>query len=137
MPERLVYAVEMNWKLLDMGSCYRQLTPPNTISITYESEKYTEIIKQMYDVSKISKSLGHNHYPVDTYIEMAKKQISWRDLKLTYKDALRDSITTCLNILTSRAYDKGKYELLERSMLGINGYVYGNKFMQLIFGFVL
>lgn len=113
------------------------MTPPNTIGITYESEKYTEIIKQMYDVSKISKSLGHNHYPVDTYIEMAKKQISWRDLKLTYKDALRDSITTCLNILTSRAYDKGKYELLERSMLGINGYVYGNKFMQLIFGFVL
>jgi hypothetical protein len=101
---------------------------PNTIGITYESEKYTEIIKQMYDVSIISKSLGHNRYPIDTYIEMADKQISWRELKLTYRGALKDSITTCLNILTSGAYDKEKYDLLERSMRGFNGYVYGNRF---------
>jgi len=101
---------------------------PNTIGITYETEKYTEIIKQMYDVSKISKSLNHNHYPVDTYITMANKQISWRDLKLTYKEALKDSIMTCLNILTLGAYDIEKYTLLENSIMGFNGYVYGNKF---------
>lgn len=101
---------------------------PNTIGITYDTEKYTEIIKQMYDVSKISKSLGHNHYPIDTYITMANKQISWRDLKLTYKDALKDTIITCLNILTLGAYDIEKYNLLEKSIMGFNGYVYGNKF---------
>jgi hypothetical protein len=101
---------------------------PNTIGITYDTEKYTEIIKQMYDVSKISKSLGHNHYPIDTYMSMANKQILWRDLKITYKDALKDSIITCLNILTSGAYHKEKYDLLEQSIMGFNGYVYGNKF---------
>ena len=63
---------------------------PNTIGITYESEKYTEIIKQMYDVSKISKSLGHSNYPINTYIELAERQIKLRDLKLTYKQSLCD-----------------------------------------------
>ena len=101
---------------------------PNTIGITYESEKYTEIIKQMYDVSKISKSLDHNNYPIETYIEMANKQIKWRELELTYKDTLKDSIITCLNILTLGGYNEETYLLLERSIQGFNGYVYGNKF---------
>lgn len=101
---------------------------PNTIGITYDTEKYTEIIKQMYDVSKISKSLTHNDYPIETYIAMAKKQIIWRELNITYQDALKDSIMTCLNILTLGAYDITKYHLLEKSIQGFNGYVYGNKF---------
>lgn len=101
---------------------------PNTIGITYESEKYTEIIKQMYDVAKISTSLDHANYPINTYIEIANKQIKWRGLSLTYKDALKDSIMTCLNILTQGGYDKDKYSLLARSIQGFNGYVYGNRF---------
>lgn len=101
---------------------------PNTIGITYETEKFTEIIKQMYDVSKISKSISSKKYPIDTYIKMANKQISWRNLKISYKDTLKDTIDTSLNILTLGAYDKEKYALLERSIKGFNGYVYGNKF---------
>lgn len=59
---------------------------------------------------------------------MAKKQIKWGKLDLTYKDTLKDSIRTCLNILTRGGYDKETYSLLEKSILGFSGYVYGNKF---------
>lgn len=103
---------------------------PETIGITYETEKYMEIIKQMYDVSKISKKIHEKDIDANLYKTLAAVQIENRMLNIDYKDTLLDTIYTTLNILTKGFYSKDKYEMLERAINGFRGYVYGNKFTQ-------
>lgn len=103
---------------------------PETIGITYQTEKYMEIIKQMYDVSKISKKIQEEHIDIDLYKELSNVQIENRILDINYKDSLVDTIYTALNILTKGFYSKDKYAMLEGAINGFRGYVYGNKFTQ-------
>ncbi|VEU80406.1 nucleotidyl transferase AbiEii/AbiGii toxin family protein [Haploplasma axanthum] len=101
---------------------------PNTIGITYESEKYMEIIKQMYDVSKISKKISEEDILIDLYPIIAGIQIKNRNLKIDFKNTLTDTIYTALDILTQGEYSNEKHQYLKSAINGFRGYVYGNKF---------
>lgn len=101
---------------------------PYTIGITYESGKYIEVVKQMYDVSKISKLVNDSNINVELYEKMAKKQILNRNLSINSKDTLSDTIIASLNILTKGEYGNKNRDELTSAINGFKGYVFGNKF---------
>ncbi|MDD3478256.1 MAG: nucleotidyl transferase AbiEii/AbiGii toxin family protein [Candidatus Izemoplasmatales bacterium] len=106
---------------------------PKTIGITYDSEKYTEIIKQMYDVGKIGSHLIPDNHTIPYYGYFAKKQIKWRNLSNTVEDCLMDTILCCVNFLSEGELHREEYLQIERSIRGFHGYVFGDRYSILDF----
>lgn len=78
---------------------------PKTIGILYHRpnerfSKHIEIIKQLYDVSKLYDSMIDLDLVRKTYNEIALIQIKNRGLNITPKDTLKDTIEACIAIIT-------------------------------------
>lgn len=95
---------------------------PTTVGITYDSEKYTEIVKQMFDCSRLIAVCREYVIVKDTYIEICNRELRYRELeKHNWKHCLEDTIETCKLIISQGKYgDKGKYDLLRKN--GIDGF---------------
>ena len=113
---------------------------PKTIGILYARpnqirSKHVEIIKQLYDVSKLYDNITNLENVKEAYISAAKVQIKNRNLSLTYEDALKDTIETCKLIITQ---DKGKtdpesYRILNKGYEGFKNFTINNfTFQELI-----
>jgi predicted nucleotidyltransferase component of viral defense system len=90
---------------------------PNTIGIPYfKSEKSTsmEIIKQLFDLSSLFEKIEKFNIVANTYQLFAKKGIEYRGNDFKIKDALLDTINTCLIIAKrGRGTDDEKRKFIE------------------------
>ncbi len=93
---------------------------PNTVGIRYKDMKTTEIIKQLFDCSKLFRSSKDFALVKETYIEICNREIKYRELKgVDYQHCLRDSIDTCKLILSDGKFgDHEMYKLLKRGVIG-------------------
>ncbi|MBI9008531.1 MAG: nucleotidyl transferase AbiEii/AbiGii toxin family protein [Tenericutes bacterium] len=97
---------------------------PETIGITYKSKKYIEIIKQMYDITKVSDKIKVNELKVSTYKLKAQKQAKWRNLNIDYIETLKDSIKTALNIISDGYFSTENNEKLKNAIASFSGYIH-------------
>ena len=113
---------------------------PKTIGILYKSpnqfrSKHVEIIKQLYDVAKLFDNMCDLKLVKDTYIKVANVQIKNRNLSLSYKDTLKDSIEACKLIITQnkKENDNENYALLKKGYEGFKHYTVNDfRFQELI-----
>lgn len=80
---------------------------PNTTGIKYNSGKEIEIIKQLFDVSKLIDSCSNILAVKTTFEKIAKEEIKFRNLNITPENIISDIFETAL-ILAKR--DKNKTE---------------------------
>ena len=78
---------------------------PKTIGILYVRphqfrSKHVEIIKQLYDISKLYDHMSDLDIVKKTYIKVANVQIKNRSLSINYRDTLNDTIEACKLIIT-------------------------------------
>ncbi|MCM1556345.1 MAG: nucleotidyl transferase AbiEii/AbiGii toxin family protein [Anaeroplasma bactoclasticum] len=113
---------------------------PNTIGILYRRpnqfySKHVEIIKQLYDVSKLYDKMENIEIVKETYHNVANVQIKNRGLSITHNECLKDSIEACKLILT-----EGKtggtltdYSILKKGYEGFKNFiVHDFKFQELL-----
>lgn len=113
---------------------------PKTIGILYKRpnqfrSKHVEIIKQLYDVAKLFDNMADLKLVKDTYIKVANVQIKNRNLSLSYKDTLKDSIEACKLIITQnkKGNDNENYALLKKGYEGFKHYTVNDfRFQELI-----
>lgn len=101
---------------------------PNTVGILYRSEKYTEIIKQMFDCSRLIAVIKDYEIVKNTYIEICKRELMYRELNDSWENCIKDTIETCKLIISQGKYGaKDKYDLLRKNGIdGFSNYIIGN-----------
>lgn len=113
---------------------------PNTIGILYRRtnqfySKHVEIIKQLYDISKLYDNMKNIEIVKETYHNVADVQIKNRGLFITQDECLKDSIEACKLLLT-----EGKtggsledYFILKKGYEGFKNFiVHDFKFQELL-----
>lgn len=98
---------------------------PNTIGVRYADLKLTEIIKQLYDCSKLSQVCEDFELVTQTYSEIGKRELVYREMTdKTPSDCLEDTIGTCKLILSGGKVGTRKhYEYLIRGITGFSNFV--------------
>lgn len=103
---------------------------PNTIGVKYSETnshyaKNTEIIKQLYDISKLSLEYIDIDVVKQTYNKIYKIQCINRNVNYNDKDCLLDTIKTCFLILTTgkEFSETGKYQDLEKGFSGLKNFI--------------
>jgi len=101
---------------------------PNTIGITYNSEKYTEIIKQLYDVSLLFNECTNFNNINTLYHTMAKLELKHRThlINTNVNDCLSDSIETSKIILSKGGTNSDKYKKLLNGIKGFSNFINEN-----------
>ena len=102
---------------------------PKTIGILYFKQnqirsKHVEIIKQLYDVSKLYDKMTNIEDVKETYIAVANIQIKNRGLSLTYKETLKDTVDACKLIITQdrKKTATREYEMLKKGYEGFKNF---------------
>lgn len=99
---------------------------PNTIGILYRQTnqlftKYVEIVKQLYDISKLLDHMKDINVVKETYNSIANIQMKNRNLEISNNDCLIDSINTCKLIL-SQGKKGDSFEKYDYLMKGYDGF---------------
>jgi predicted nucleotidyltransferase component of viral defense system len=97
---------------------------PNTIGIRYVDLKYTEIIKQLYDCSRLYRVCNDFNLVYVTYIEISQREIRYRELtNVEVRDCIEDSLNTCKLILSDGQFgDSLNFEMLKRGIQGFSNF---------------
>lgn len=110
---------------------------PKTIGILYKRpneyrSKHVEIIKQLYDISKLYDSMNDIEVVKETYKMVAAVQIKNRNLNINYKDSLVDTINTCKLIITQnkKGTDNDNYAILKKGYEGFKHFTVHNFMFQ-------
>ena len=113
---------------------------PNTIGILYRRtnqfySKHVEIIKQLYDVSKLYDKMENIEIVKETYHNVADVQIKNRGLSLTHDECLKDSIEACKLLLTEgkTGGSADDYSILKKGYEGFKNFIIHDfKFQELL-----
>jgi len=104
---------------------------PNTTGIPYASGKHTEIIKQMFDVSRMVKHIKPDSLKVvkENFYLSANQNIKFRTLvDIGPEHVLEDIIDTSITILAQGKYKKDAYTRLDEGIKSIKGYIHSEKY---------
>ncbi|MBM3700442.1 MAG: nucleotidyl transferase AbiEii/AbiGii toxin family protein [Actinobacteria bacterium] len=85
---------------------------PNTTGIPYGVNKELEIIKQMFDISILFNEAKNLRAVSDTFSNVAKNEIRYRNLKVDLCEIYKDIIDTSITVAS-----RGKYKIDEFSSL--------------------
>lgn len=113
---------------------------PNTIGILYRRSnqfysKHVEIIKQLYDISKLYDKMSDLQVVKETYYNVADIQIKNRQLSVTYEDCLKDTIGACKLILTEgkKGGTSEDYFIIRKGYEGFKNFtLHDFKFLELL-----
>ncbi len=94
-PFKAVRTPSISEMIADKSSAFA----PTTIGIRYESNKNTEIIKQMYDIYVLLKEDYNIDDVISYYKAYVENHISNRELEIDYEDCVMDSIETLVVLL--------------------------------------
>ena len=98
---------------------------PNTTGVPYKKGKELEIVKQLFDVSKLIQSADNYHVVNSSFLAVAKKEIQYRKMSIAVEDVLDDIIETA-HIIAVRERNKGiqleKFNEIRMGLLKISSY---------------
>lgn len=104
---------------------------PNTTGIPYSSGKHTEIIKQMFDVSRMVKHIKPDSLEIvkENFYLSAEQNIRFRSLiDVGPEQVLDDIIDTAITILAQGKYNEDAYTQLNEGIKTIKGYIHSEKY---------
>lgn len=104
---------------------------PNTIGIPYDVGKDVEIIKQMFDVSRMSAKLDAKalEIVIRNFEKSVEQNARFRGMnKLLPSHVLNDMINTALTIALDGKYEKENYDKLKIGIRNIKNYIHGEKY---------
>ena len=106
---------------------------PHTIGIKYHNEDFSndkrlEVIKQFYDVVSLFDIAQDFEEVRNTYFEIAKEEIAYRNLDITPIDSLRDAFDTALSLLSWGRFNKSDYTLLVEGVNKIRMHIVNRSF---------
>lgn len=104
---------------------------PNTTGIPYSSGKHTEIIKQMFDVSRMIKHIKPDSLGIvkENFYLSADQNIRFRSLVgVEPEHVLEDIIDTSITILAQGKYKEDEYTQLNEGIKRIKGYIHSEKY---------
>ena len=136
-----------NEMLINSGEDYYVTTPtieallgdkltafaPHTVGIKFHNEDFSndkrlEVVKQMLDISSLF-VLAHDLESVkNNYISVCNEEIKYRNLDITYKECLLDSLNTALSIVSRGVYNADDYHLLVEGISALTNHIYGQKY---------
>lgn len=98
---------------------------PKTVGITYESCKFTEIIKQMYDCSILAGNFSSLDDVKTVYTEICNREIRYRNLQgINETDCLDDTLNACKVILANGNFgDPNEFACIKRGITGFENFV--------------
>ena len=92
---------------------------PHTIGIKYNNDNYSndkrlEVIKQLYDIVILFDISNDYEKVKNTYFDIAKQEIAYRNINITPKECLLDTFNTALSLLSWGKFNEYDYrELVE------------------------
>lgn len=105
---------------------------PETTGIPYyKKDKLAtlEIIKQLYDVSRLFDKVDTLDVTKDAFSKIAPVELSYRNLPTDDLTVIFDDIrNTAMNISTRGLIDKEKFELLQKGIKSIGAFIYKQKY---------
>jgi predicted nucleotidyltransferase component of viral defense system len=105
---------------------------PNTTGILYETDKSLEIVKQLFDCSKLIDETTNIKEVYETFISIAEKEIQYRDLNISYKEVLNDIIETALMLSrkerNEKLPDRYKYREFIEGFRSFNNFLINQSF---------
>ena len=104
---------------------------PNTTGVPYNKRKELEIIKQLFDVSRLINISTDYELVFQSYQSIVKSEIGFRDLKIDSKGVLMDTIQTCLLIAKRERNKKEelkKFNEIQKGLRSFTSHTIGSKF---------
>ena len=103
---------------------------PNTTGIRYGIGKELEIIKQLYDVSRLFDLFDNIDVVRDNFYAIAEQELKYRDLnELVPQDVLEDIFYTSCIIAFRGAKDKVSFKELSLGVSKAKGYIYSENYI--------
>lgn len=104
---------------------------PTTTGIPYmigDKEMGMEIIKQMYDIGCIVERADNASVILSVFLDIARKEIEYRDNKCSPEEVLDDIINHSLEICLRGNYGKADYAVLSKGMIQVKSFIFSEKF---------
>ena len=101
---------------------------PYTIGIPFNVDKDLEIIKQLNDIACLFDCFNDYEAVKSTYIQTAQLEIGFRGLNVDYKECLKDTMRSCLSIMSKGAILKNDYISFLAGIRKIRGHMIGYKY---------
>lgn len=92
------------------------------------ANKNLEIIKQLFDCSPLFDVMTNYSEVCLAYNQIVKSEIVYRDLSITYKDALIDAVRSSLWVTSRGRLLDNEYEYFKDGIARIRNHILGRKF---------
>ena len=96
---------------------------PHTAGVLLSSAKYLEIIKQMFDCWTLFQKMDDFTEVTNTYQNVVKKELAYRDQNLLPSDVLIDTVRSCLCIIGRGSVNASEYSLYRAGIGGIGSHI--------------
>lgn len=100
---------------------------PHTTGIPFGINKELEIIKQFYDCYTLIMEMDNYDDVFNSYINVAKNEILFRNKNIEIKEILSDTINCCLYLIDKGKTNKDEYNKLLQGINAIQGHIIGDK----------
>ena len=106
---------------------------PETTGIKFYNEDFSndkklEVIKQFYDIATLYKKCSNFGEIRANYLSVAKNEIAYRRLNITYKDSLMDTLNSSLSILSRGKIYPANYSNFLEGIKKIKNHIFGQTF---------
>ena len=101
---------------------------PHTIGILIKADRQMEIIKQLYDIHSLFEKISNFEEVKETYKKIAKAEIEYRGLEITYKESLLDTAMSALNIVSQGNFEKEDYEEYMRGVTAVKSHIFSQDY---------
>ncbi len=97
---------------------------PKTTGILYTKKRPVEIIKQLFDVAFLFDQITDLQTIQETYIAIAKEEILYRNLSISWQEVLDDTIKACETI-SFRETNSAEFKILATGIANIQNFIIG------------
>ena len=101
---------------------------PHTSGIPYGEGKEMEIIKQLYDISELARSVDDFSEMKANYTNIVKTELRYRSIDASPEVALRDTIETAACIAGRGQYRPAEYQELKKGIASIRNHIFAESF---------
>ncbi len=101
---------------------------PHTIGISIKSDKYMEIMKQMFDIICLIEHIDKYTDFIDSYNKIAKQEIAYCGVPINVNDVLLDTIEVSKNIISRGAFDSEEYKIYVSGMRSLKSHLFDSHF---------
>ena len=94
----------------------------------FGEDKELEIIKQLFDCYTLSEEMKDYKKVVEVYNKIALVELNYRGMSCEVKDVLKDTIKSCLCIISKGGIIKSEYNYYIDGIRRIAGHIYNENF---------